>query len=197
MLLPLRKHPTQAAPYAAHTLDLLIACHTRIRHFARLAQDVAAATAAPPDEIAEAARSLERYHRIALPLHEADEDLSIRPRLEAAPLPDEVRAALATIEDDHRRINVIVAELIADWAALAEAPRLLSQRAAHTAALTAALWTLWQPHLACEETLIFPAIALLPAETERSIATEMRDRRAAILEEITVPAPSPSKAVGP
>lgn len=159
--------------------ELLVACHGRIRSFTRVAGVLAsaAATAALPAEIAEAAGSLERYHRIALPLHEADEDASIRPRLEAASVSDEVKVALARVHAEHLQMDALVAELLVYWAALAAEPTRLAELSPRLAAPGAALALLWDPHLLREEALIFPAVEALPAETQRLIAAEMRARR--------------------
>ena len=79
-------HATRPDPISEDAVDLLLSCHYRIRHFTALAARLAEATAAPPDQIEQTAASVARYFRIALPLHKADEDGSIYPRLcQAAP----------------------------------------------------------------------------------------------------------------
>src|SRR5262245_25640445 len=60
-------------------VDRLLECHERIRNFCALACRLAEG---PPSEQArEAAAQLVRYFTVALPLHVADEEESIRPRL--------------------------------------------------------------------------------------------------------------------
>ncbi|HEU5061001.1 MAG TPA: hemerythrin domain-containing protein, partial [Kofleriaceae bacterium] len=79
-------------------VDALLACHDRIRTFVALAGR-AAAGAGAPGEIAEACRRIERYFREAMPLHVADEEESILPRLrgrEAA-----LDRALAEMHEQH------------------------------------------------------------------------------------------------
>jgi Hemerythrin HHE cation binding domain len=182
MLFSIRKGAPSSLETPTRALDLLLACHTRIRGFARLASDLVALPNAPPADIAEAARALVRYHRFALPLHEADEDLSLRPRLDAICLPERIREELAAMTEGHRRIDVIVAELILGWSALVDAPEQI-MRLSHTLTpLTVTLLRLWDPHLTSEETVVFSALALLPPESERSLFNEMRARRAASIE---------------
>ena len=180
MFLSIRKGAAPAADGSSERpVALLLACHGRIRSFTELAIALASrAAATPKDEVAEAARSLDRYHRIALPLHEADEDCSLRPRLAVASAASDVLDALASVEEEHRQIDALVAELLASWSALAVDPRSLPAVAPRIAGPTEALASLWAPHLTREEAIVFPAVDLLPAETQRLIASEMRARRA-------------------
>jgi len=62
-------------------ISLLLGCHQRIRHFTQVAFRLAQNPNAPAPDRADAARSVLRYFQIALPLHEADENESIYPRL--------------------------------------------------------------------------------------------------------------------
>ena len=64
-------------------MDLLLGCHARIRHFTAVAVKLAHALAATSDEIRQAAEVVHRYYSVSLPLHEADEDQTLRPRLDA------------------------------------------------------------------------------------------------------------------
>jgi hypothetical protein len=66
---------------AAGAVELLLECHERIRHFARLALKLAGTRDLPPAEVAEAAAAVRRYFAEALPLHAADEEESMMPRL--------------------------------------------------------------------------------------------------------------------
>jgi len=63
--------------------DLLLGCHQRIRHFTATAAKLAHAQGATADEIRMAAASVHRYYSVSLPLHEADEEDSLRSRLDA------------------------------------------------------------------------------------------------------------------
>src|SRR5205085_2176160 len=90
-------------------VDLLIACHARIRHFTDLAIRLGReGHAAPADQIRAAASALQRYFGIALPLHEADEERSVEPRLRAANAGAEVEAALGAMFEQHARIHDVL-----------------------------------------------------------------------------------------
>lgn len=62
-------------------VDLLLACHARIRHFARLAFTVGARPELPAAEVKAATAHCLRYFLEALPLHVRDEEDSVLPRL--------------------------------------------------------------------------------------------------------------------
>ena len=64
-------------------VDLLIGCHQRIRHFTGVAMKLAHAQGASPEEVTQAAAGAHRYYTVSLPLHEADEEDTLRPRLDA------------------------------------------------------------------------------------------------------------------
>ncbi len=180
MLLTIGQAPAGASPGAedAGPVALLLACHARIRDFGALARRIAGAVDAPASHVGDAARDLHRYHTLALPLHQADEDLTVRPRLEAAASAPEVRAALARMGDEHVALELVLAELCPLWATLRDDPTRLPELAPRLIAPTDALIALWDQHLAPEEALIFPALAavLSPAENA-AIAAEIRARR--------------------
>jgi iron-sulfur cluster repair protein YtfE (RIC family) len=143
-------------------LDLLAGCHQRIRHFSALARTVAASPDAP--DAPAAAAAVRRYFADALPLHEADEEQSVAPRLLGRD--PTVDAALATMAAQHAAHAILVADLLAACAT----PHTL---AAPAAALESAMAT----HLAAEEALIFPAVLALPAPVQAAIIAELRARR--------------------
>src|SRR5688572_12280939 len=62
-------------------VDMMLECHDRIRSFAALACRLANASEPSQDEIRDAAARVSRYFTEALPLHVADEEQSIVPRL--------------------------------------------------------------------------------------------------------------------
>ena len=55
-------------------IQLLMACHVRIRHFSAAAVKLAHAQAASPEDIRMSAAGVYRYLSVSLPLHEADEE---------------------------------------------------------------------------------------------------------------------------
>src|SRR5690606_15926791 len=62
-------------------VDLLGECHARIRRFVELAHEAAIRMDAPVEQVIQACADVERYFVEALPLHVADEEESIAPRL--------------------------------------------------------------------------------------------------------------------
>lgn len=159
-------------------VDLLLACHERIRGQLGLARALVDAARAPLALVEEAARDLVRYHTVALPLHQEDEERSVRPRLEAVAASPAVREALARMGAEHVELDAVLAELVPRWTALAAEPPRIATLASELAAPTAALGELWGRHLAGEETTVFPAVEALLSRAERdAIAGEIRARR--------------------
>ena len=150
--------------------SLLLDCHARIRSFAELAVRLAQEEAADA-ELADAAARVHRYFTQALPLHVADEERSLAPRLRK--LAPHTAAALETMEREHRAHDQLLARLIPAWDALRSDPRLRRDTLADAVRLRALL----EEHLAAEERLVIPALAQLPAEEARAIVAELRARR--------------------
>jgi iron-sulfur cluster repair protein YtfE (RIC family) len=167
MLTPLgRRQPGQGDAVA-----LLLACHERIRRFCALGQRVA--QGGPDAQIQEAAAQLVRYFAVALPLHIADEEHSVRPRLAAGG--DALAAALDTMSREHVEIDALLGELLRRWR---EIERLPEPTACSATADGARLLTAhMEQHLAGEETIVFPALQLLPPTQLVALADEMRERR--------------------
>jgi iron-sulfur cluster repair protein YtfE (RIC family) len=157
-------------------VDLLLGCHQRIRHFTAMALRLAAPDA-PRDQIGAAAGAVYRYYSVALPLHEADENQSVYPRLRAA-----LSAAGATLAaaanqamvDQHVEIDKLIARLLPQWAELPAHP----EKAPATAATAARLHAAWQEHLELEEQVVFPALrSFLTPQDRDAIRQEMSQRR--------------------
>src|SRR3569832_2824179 len=96
--------PLPSSPKSESAVDLLVACHDRIRNFTGMVQKLAHAEGAEADEIRTAASSAHRYFAVALPLHEADEEESMRPRMEAVGRA-EITAALDAMTHQHHGID--------------------------------------------------------------------------------------------
>src|ERR1022692_4070759 len=92
-------------------VDLLVGCHQRIRHFTGVAVKLAHAQGATTEEIAQAAAGVHRYYSVSLPLHEADEDQTLQPRLHAV-ADDHVRHALLAMGDQHQAIDELIERLL-------------------------------------------------------------------------------------
>ncbi len=154
---------------------LLGECHQKIRHFVDLARDIALHRDVPAEQVAQACADVERYFREALPLHVADEEESIEPRLRGqSPSVDHV---LDTMAAQHQQHASKVANLLGAIAKVRSQPCDDVARS-ELAAAAIALRTEFVDHLNLEETTIFPAIReLLPSDTQALIIEELRQRR--------------------
>ena len=158
-------------------VDLLIGCHLRIRHFTAAAVKLAHAQGATDDEIRQAAAAVYRYYSVSLPLHEADEEDTVRPRLNPV-AGERVRHALLAMADQHQGIYDFVERLMPLLQLLERNPGSLSQVGGEMCSLTSALDEIFRAHLQMEEEVIFPAIqALLPQTTRDDMFREMQARR--------------------
>ena len=146
-------------------------CHARIR--AHLAEAAAVARSSGDLEARRAgAQAVLRYFTLALPLHAADEDVSVAPSLGAS-----IARLAAELAREHVEIDGLIATLSADWARWAAGDPSLATDV-HAAALER-LERLLHAHLEQEETVLFPAIDRLPAQARRSIVLAMAARRRA------------------
>ncbi len=158
---------------------LLLGCHQRIRHFTGMAVRIADSPAAPSDEIRAATEAIVRYFTIALPVHEADENESISPRLRhAVPASDLVAKAVETMVSQHQAIDELLESLVPLWQTVQSQPAELIELAPELKRLTNRLRLHMAAHLAMEEDVIFPALEkLLSAGERQAIETEMHARR--------------------
>lgn len=165
-------------PAAENTaVELLVGCHQRIKHFTSVATKLAHAQAATHDEIRSAAEAAFRYYSVSLPLHEADEEDSLRPRLDK--LADEhVHHALAAMHDQHMAIDDLLERLLPLLQMVGNNPATLADAGAEMCSITKALSEMFTAHLQMEEEVIFPAIdAQLTEEDRAELVNEMRNRR--------------------
>ena len=156
-------------------VDLLLACHARIRRYAAAAVALAEGREADPRREAETARAVARYFREGLPLHAADEDEALVPTV--AGRDPELDAALAVMGRQHREHRPMLAALLAALDALAAAP---GQAAAREAlrAVAEPLQAELEAHLAHEEAAILPRLgALLTREEDAALVAALRARR--------------------
>lgn len=155
----------------------LLDCHGRIRDMTALASRLASSVPAADDEVVEAATRVSRYFSESLPLHEADEEESLRPRLIGMSEP--VDSALADMTAQHGDMHAHVDELVALTSSMAAEP---SRRgddgvAEGLARVVATLEDIWERHLALEETVLLPAVTELDDATKASMRAEMKARR--------------------
>jgi hemerythrin-like domain-containing protein len=153
---------------------LLASCHAKIRELVRIAAVLADEREIPEDEVREAARRLRRYFTLALPLHEADEEKTLAPRLRA--LDASLAAELDAIEREHAALDALLAELLPHWRTLEETP---AKRGALLGVLAAGrpLAEMFETHLEVEELLLFPRITELATDARAEMAVEITARR--------------------
>jgi iron-sulfur cluster repair protein YtfE (RIC family) len=160
-------------------VTLLLGCHERIRHFAGMSVRLASARGLPDSEIASIAEKLHRYFTIALPLHEADENESLHPRLRAAAPEGELAGpAVDAMVEQHRSIDEIVERLVPLCELLKSNPTIHAELAPELQQLSTALQEMFDSHLKLEEETIFPAMRkYLTADQLLDIRREMQERR--------------------
>lgn len=158
-------------------VDLLTGCHDRIRHFTDAAVRLAHAQGATANDISQTAARVHRYYTVSLPLHEADEEDTLRPRLTA--IADErMSHALVAMHEQHQAIDELLERLLPLLVLVKANPDTLHAVAAEMCSITKALDEVFRAHLQMEEEVIFPAIrASLPEEVRGAMVDEMRTRR--------------------
>ncbi len=181
---------TRPRDESANLVDQLLECHSRIRHFVDLAHRVATLNDTSEEQIAEACAAIALYFQVALPLHVADEEHSILPRLIGRD--NDVDRALETMARQHHEHEADLKTFLEAVEAVAEMPR----NAAHKSRLADATTPLdkqFSEHLALEESKIFPALRkILLDSVESEIIAEFRDRRS-----IAQPNPAQKNTKGP
>jgi len=156
-------------------VDLLLACHGRIRMFLELAIAIGERADASEDDVVDGTSRVQRYFSQALPLHVEDEEQGVLPRLQGRS--SEVDAAIERMCEEHDRHVAPLRRLLALCGSLCAAPRDAVARTEITDAGRQLLAEV-EPHLEAEERIVFPAIrALLTLEEQRAIVQELRRRR--------------------
>ena len=169
--------PARTEPKTEDAVDLLIGCHQRIRHFTGVAMKLAHAQGASPDEVRQAAAGAHRYYTVSLPLHEADEEHTLRPRLDS--LGDEkLHHALLAMTDQHQAIDELLERLLPLLAMVQNNPQTIHAAGPEMCNITKALDEMFRAHLQLEEEAIFPAIReRLPNAILAEMTREIRNRR--------------------
>jgi hemerythrin-like domain-containing protein len=172
MLTRIGTHPRPAED----VVDLLAECHVRIRSFGDLAVLLAAAKDPSVDEVRNSAEGVRRYFAEALPLHVADEEESILPRL--AGRDPAVDKALVSMHREHGADAPTIGRVVDLCATLAERPGAHRELAADLATAAQAMREALERHLVGEEETIFPAIRRVLSEDDRArMIAELRARR--------------------
>jgi hemerythrin-like domain-containing protein len=174
----------QISPFASpqskteDVVDLLTGCHDRIRHFTSAAVRLAHAQGATADDISQTAARVHRYYTVSLPLHEADEEDTLRPRL-AVIADEKMSHALAAMHEQHQAIDELLERLLPLLVLVRSKPENLHPAAAEMCSITRALDEIFRAHLQMEEEVIFPAISTALSESVRQeMLHEIRARRA-------------------
>ena len=169
--------PLTSQPKSQDAVDLLIGCHQRIRHFTGVAIRLAHAQGAEADEVVQAASGAHRYYTISLPLHEADEEETVRPRLNA--LDDQkLRHALLAMTDQHQAIDDLLERLLPLLVMVQNNPQTIHAAGSEMCGISQALDEMFRAHLQLEEEVIFPAIRSgLPEGVRGEMLREMQGRR--------------------
>ncbi len=170
MLFAIGRHPS-----AAELVELLAACHARIRHHLAIARRLATEADPPLAEVREAASAVRRYFSIALPLHIADEEHSIAPKLRANRV---VATTMATVEDQHSTHAPMIEWLISLTERLERHPERLAEIRKPLLSTLTLLQPQLEEHLELEERILFPAVARLDDRDQAEILAAIRSRRA-------------------
>jgi hemerythrin-like domain-containing protein len=173
-----------AAPSSDFTdpLGLLSDCHRRIERFLGLLIIVCeqARGGSLNDDQREALDTALRYFRKASPLHNADEEESLFPRMRTAGSQELIGAleALHGLEDEHRGSEAMLAtvdELGTGWL---ENDALPATELDKLVSRLFRLRSVYERHIGVEDREIFPlAGRLLPPPTIQQIGREMAERR--------------------
>lgn len=160
------------APSIDDPIELLQACHDKVRRFAGLTLRLRShlLERGPDEQAQEAARSILRYFDLAAPLHHDDEDLDLFPALRALGHA-ELNAHIDEVQSQHDSLGHL-------WQALR--PWLNATMAGHTCTAPAEVddFALAYPaHAAREERDIYPTAAQLSMAQLRSISEAMVRRR--------------------
>lgn len=161
-----------AIPSFESPVELLCACHGKIRRFATLCERLAAHTTAQgaDEEARSAASAILRYFTVAVPLHHDDEDQDLFPALREL-RDDSLMATMRALEQEHGELEALW-EQVRPWL---EGVQQGSARAAPEA--MAQLASRYRDHIDREEREVFGCAARLPAPVLREIGERMARRR--------------------
>jgi len=157
-------------------VDLLLACHHRIREHIALARRIATApVTTAPDSVRAAAKRVRTYFGMAFPLHRQDEEADIFPLLIGRS--DVLDAAIGELMRDHEEHEQAVAAVVEICTTLEHDP---AQQHVLAAKLGEAVRTLEDElteHVTLEERTVFPAIAMMSTQEREGVLERMRARR--------------------
>ena len=156
-------------------VDLLLACHERIRSFTALARAAGERSDVSASEVVDACSRVERYFTEALPLHVRDEEDSLFPRLHG--LSPEIDEALLAMKEQHAAHEEVLGALLRVLSEVRRNPSGVELRAELVLAAER-LDQAFAEHLALEEAVIFPALRQFVAPAaQNAVKEELRGRR--------------------
>jgi hemerythrin-like domain-containing protein len=158
-----------------HVVDLLVECHGRIRRFLEIAKRLAQSREPSIEIVRDTAGQVRRYFAEALPLHIADEDELVEQSLRGRS--ETVDVALDKMSTEHVHHAPLVDRLIEVSAMLEREPHRLEELAMELHDVATLLEAAFEPHLAREESIIFPALRTLATSELDALKGGMRDRR--------------------
>lgn len=159
-------------PSFENPLEMLHACHDKVRHFAQLSLRIAdhVKQHGADQQAQDAAKAVMRYFDLAAPLHHADEDEDLYPALLA--LND------ATVSEHIHRLTAEHTRLASLWHAVRT---WLTEISAGTAALPPselpAFAERYPRHAQDEETLVYPHARYLSEDQLNLLGQSMTQRR--------------------
>ncbi|MBI5927102.1 MAG: hemerythrin domain-containing protein [Aquabacterium sp.] len=162
------------APCIDDPIELLMACHEKVRRFASLTVKLRDhLTRKGPDiQAQEAAQSILRYFNIAAPLHHDDEESDLFPALRQLGH-EALNTSMAALEAQH-------AELAMLWQSLGPWLQAISQGTAHAPPATVDDFALAYPaHAQREEDEVYPFASQLASAQIKRISDAMVARRTA------------------
>lgn len=170
-----------ASPAASfdEPVALLMACHDRVRHYARLVQKLALhlRDRGVDNDARSAAAAILRYFDVAAPLHHQDEDDDLFPLLSARG-DDALRKRIATITAEHTELGALWQQVRVCLAAIAE-----GEGADLPLELAETFAQRYPSHAGVEDEQIYPmAEKLLSAIELKELGCRMAARRGAEVE---------------
>lgn len=156
-------------------VEVLTACHRNIRHHFVIARRlVVRGPQCELQEVRDIAAQIRHYFGVALPLHVADEEQTIAPRLCLDP---SVATLVKRLTRDHAHHQSLVDTLVALCGEVEQAPERLSAINGRLSKPVELLATDLAMHLELEERLMFPLVRSLPLSVRSEMHTEIRRRR--------------------
>ncbi|MGE0404359.1 MAG: hemerythrin domain-containing protein [Kofleriaceae bacterium] len=156
-------------------VELQAACHQRIRENLALARRLSTAVGHSPEDVRETAQRIHRYFSVGLPLHIADEDCSIAPRLRTTSTV--VSVTLEVLEVQHETYQPLVDWLLSLLDRVVDRPDDIAAAQRMIGQTLDLLESQLLTHLELEEQAVFPALERLPLDKQADIVREMRRRR--------------------